>query len=63
MAGLVSEWLRTRVLTTAAGPLNNLSERLTNASLLAEFYLWEVSIEDVVYLEMLRIYDEINELR
>ena len=63
MAGLVLEWLRTRVLTAAAGPWSNLSERLTNASLLAEFYLWEVQIEDAVYLEMAGIYDEINELR
>ena len=63
MAGTALEQLRTRVLTAAAGPWSNLSERLTNASLLAEFYLWEVSIEDAVYLEMIGIYDEINELR
>ena len=63
MAGLVFEWLRTRVLTAAAGPWSNLSGRLTNASLLAEFYLWEVQREDDVYLEMAGIYDEINELR
>ena len=63
MAGTALERLRTRVLTAAASPWRILSERLTNASSLAEFYLWEVQIEDEVYLELAGIYDEINELR
>ena len=52
MASTMIGWLRTRVLTAAASPWHALSERLLNASLLVELYLWEVHVEDEIYLEL-----------
>ena len=63
MASTTIGWLRTRVLSAAASPWRALSERLLNASLLVEFYLWEVHVEDEIYLELVGIYNEINEFR
>ena len=52
-----------RVLTAAASPWHALSERFRNASLLLELYLWEIRVEDEIYLELIGFYNEISEFR